>query len=109
VCLVDVFANGDDFSWSTMHRRRNEYYQRQVADEIGRSLYRVMSLLTSSSSIHVNVGQNVTFNTSSIVMSMGRLSSLSDLSNARLQGGFHFASSMSSPQDSGVLFRVSDE
>ena len=69
----DLFADGDDFSWQTIRRGRNQYYQRQLANQIEITTTRTLSLLTNALKIHLNVGQNMTINTSSIFMSLERL------------------------------------
>ena len=69
----DLFADGDDFSWETIQKGRNEYYQRQLANQIEITTTRTLSLLTNALKIHLNVGQNMTINTSSIFMSLERL------------------------------------
>ena len=69
----DLFADGDDFSWETIQRGRNQYYQRQLANQIEITTARTLSLLTNALKIHLNVGQNMTINTSSIFMSLESL------------------------------------
>ena len=68
-CL-DLFADGDDFSWQTIERGRNQYYQRQLSEQIQTKASATLDLLSSALKIHLNVGQNMTMNTSSLFMSM---------------------------------------
>ena len=70
---LDLFADGDDFSWQTIQRGRNQYYQRQLANQIEITTSRTLSLLTNAVKVHLNVGQNMTINTSSIFMSLETL------------------------------------
>ena len=65
-----LFADGDDFSWQTIQRGRNQFYQRQLANQIQTKTSATFDLLTSALKIHLNVGQNVTMNTSSLFMSV---------------------------------------
>jgi hypothetical protein len=69
---VDLFADGNDFSWTTMQRRRNLYYQKQLANQISEQLAAAISSMTRAMSIHLNTAQNLTINTSSISMTLGR-------------------------------------
>ena len=69
----DLFADGDDFSWQTIQRGRNQYYQRQLANQIEITTARTLSLLTNALKVHLNVGQNMTINASSIFMSLESL------------------------------------
>lgn len=78
--VVDLFADGNDFSWNTIARRRNLYYQNQLAQQIDDRMRETTKLLTETLNIHLNSGQNITMNSSSIVMILGRLSANS-LSN----------------------------
>ena len=65
-----LFADGDDFSWQTIERGRNQYYQRQLSNQIQTKTSATLDLLSSALKTHLNVGQNVTMNTSSLFMSM---------------------------------------
>ena len=72
--LEDLFANGDDFSWATLVKGRNAFYQKQMADQILRQADEATSLLTDALSIHLNVGQNFTMSTSSTFLALGKVS-----------------------------------
>jgi hypothetical protein len=72
--LEDLFANGDDFSWVTLMKGRNAFYQKQMADQILRQADEATSLLTDALSIHLNVGQNFTMSTSSTFLALGKVS-----------------------------------
>ena len=70
----DLFANGDDFSWTAIVKGRNAYFQKQMADQILRQVDEATSLLTDALGIHLNVGQNFTMHTSSSFLALGKVS-----------------------------------
>jgi hypothetical protein len=82
--LKDLFADGTDFSWETIEKGRNLYYQKQTANQINQQTNETISLLTSALNIHLNIGQNLTMNTSSVFMSLGTIS-INSLSNKVIQ------------------------
>jgi hypothetical protein len=67
---IDLFADGNDFSWETIAKGRNIYYQKQLANEIINQVNEIISLLTSSLNIHLNIGQDTIMNTSDVFMSL---------------------------------------
>jgi hypothetical protein len=77
---VDLFADGNDFSWETIQKNRNIYYQKQLANEIMNKMNEIVSLLTLSLNIHLNIGQDIIMNTSQAFMSL-ETKSLEYLSN----------------------------
>jgi len=77
---VDLFADGNDFSWETIQKNRNIYYQKQLANEIINQMNEVVSLLSSSLNIHLNIGQDIIMNTSQVFMSL-ETQSFESLSN----------------------------
>jgi hypothetical protein len=79
-----LFADGNDFSWNTIEKGRNLYYQKQTADQINSQTKETVSLLTSALNIHLNIGQNQTINTSSVFMSLETIS-VESLSNKLIQ------------------------
>ncbi len=81
---IDLFADGNDFSWETIQKGRNTYYQKQAANQIINQVNELISLLTSTLNIHINIGQNLTINTSSAFMSLATVS-ISSLSNKQIQ------------------------
>ena len=80
----DLFADGTDFSSSTIEKNRNIYYQKQQANAIIDQTIEIMSLLTNALKIHLNLGQNSTMNTPSIFMTLETLS-MESLSNKVIQ------------------------
>ena len=82
--LEDLFANGDDFSWVTLIKGRNAFYQKEMANQILRQVDEATSLLTDALSVHLNVGQNFTMSTSSTFLALGKVSSGVLLSHRRL-------------------------
>lgn len=84
VLKIDLFADGDDFSWTTIQKRRNLYYQQQLANQINEQSASTIALLTSALNIHLNIGQNLMFNTSSIFLSLETIS-IDSLANKIIQ------------------------
>ncbi len=108
----DLFADGNDFSWETIQKNRNIYYQKQLANEIINQMNEVVSLLSSSININLNIGQNSKINTSQVFMSLERqsLESLSNklvrqVGNAQIQLPENFNSNLST--NSKISIRVS--
>ncbi|CAF4409525.1 unnamed protein product, partial [Adineta steineri] len=64
----NLFADGNDFSWKTIEKGRNTYYQKQLATTISNQMNEIISLLTSTLNIHINIGQNLTIKTPSAFM-----------------------------------------
>jgi hypothetical protein len=54
----------------TIQKNRNLYYQQQTANQIITQSTETISLLTATLNIHLNIGQNVAMNTSSVLMSL---------------------------------------
>jgi hypothetical protein len=75
--LKDLFPTGDGL---TLSESRNIYYQKQLATELNIQVTEMNSLITSSVNIHLNVGQNLTMNTSQTFMSLETIS-IESLSN----------------------------
>jgi hypothetical protein len=76
----DLFADGNDFSWETIQKGRTIYYQKQMASKIAAQTTATLALLTAALNVHLNIGQNVTMNTSSAFMSLETVS-IESLSN----------------------------
>ncbi|UJR21041.1 hypothetical protein I4U23_024141 [Adineta vaga] len=66
----NLFADGDDFSWETMQKNRNTYYQKQLANKIMYQAKEIISLLSSILNIHLNIGQDIVMNTTQVFMSL---------------------------------------
>jgi hypothetical protein len=81
---IDLFADGNDFSWETVERGRNTYYQKQLAIQITSQITQINSLIISALNIYLNIGQNLTMNTSSVFMSL-ETTSISSLPNKLIQ------------------------
>jgi hypothetical protein len=71
---VDLFADGQDFSWSTIQTGRNRFYQRQLAEQIHRHSTHTIDSLTAALNLHLNVGQKSMLNTSSLFLSLETMS-----------------------------------
>jgi cysteine sulfinate desulfinase/cysteine desulfurase-like protein len=81
---IDLFADGNDFSWETIQKGRNIYYQKQSANQITNQVNKIISLLTSTLNIHLNIGQGLIMNTSEVFMSL-ETKSIESLSNKLIQ------------------------
>ncbi|CAF1599303.1 unnamed protein product, partial [Adineta ricciae] len=73
-----MFAAGDDFSLETIQTNRNLYYhQQQLAHQINIQMTELISLLTSTLNIHLNIGQDFHIQTSQVIMTLETKSSQS--------------------------------
>jgi len=79
-----LFADNNDFSWETIQRGRNNYYQQQMADTINTQSTETISLMTNTLRIHLNIGQQLIINSSSVFLS-DETTSISSLSNKLIQ------------------------
>ncbi|CAF1460939.1 unnamed protein product [Adineta steineri] len=71
---LNLFSDGNDFSTETIEKNRNVYYQKQVANQINSQVTEMISLLTSSLNIHLNIGQSSLMNTSQSFVSLETIS-----------------------------------
>ncbi|UJR17142.1 hypothetical protein I4U23_004038 [Adineta vaga] len=71
---LNLFGDGNDFSWSTIEKNRNVYYQKQLANEIVSKTKEIISLMTLSLNVHLNREQSLVLNTSEVLMSLERTS-----------------------------------
>ena len=83
-CNLDLFASGDDFSWRTIFNNRNQYYQKQLAEQIQHLTTETSQLITETLSFHTNLGQDLFINTSSMTLSYEKFIG-SSLTNKSLQ------------------------
>ncbi|CAF4361876.1 unnamed protein product, partial [Adineta steineri] len=70
----DLFSDGNDFSTETIEKNRNLYYQKQLANQINSQVTEIISLLTASLNIHLNIGQKYRMNTSQSFVSLETIS-----------------------------------
>ena len=70
---LDLFADGNDFSWATIQKGRNKFYQKRLATMIDQQTTEITSLLTRAMSIHLNRVQQWQMNTSSVFLSIESL------------------------------------
>ncbi|CAF1517802.1 unnamed protein product, partial [Adineta steineri] len=71
---LNLFSDGNDFSTATIEKNRNIYYQKQLANQINSQVTQMISLLTSSLNIHLNIGQKSIINTSQSFVSLETIS-----------------------------------
>ncbi|CAF1417136.1 unnamed protein product [Adineta steineri] len=71
---LNLFSDGNDFSTETIEKNRNIYYQKQLANQINSQVTKMISLLTSSLNIHLNIGQSSLMNTSQSFVSLETIS-----------------------------------
>ena len=77
----NMFADGDDFSVTTLERNRNMYYQQQGSNQLITQVENALSKAVTALSCHMNTGQTNTIDTPAISMvtkklEMNNLSSL---------------------------------
>jgi hypothetical protein len=84
IIYLDLFADGNDFSQETISKNRNIYYQKQTANQITIQTTETISLVTNALNIHLNIGQNIKMNSSSIFMSL-ETASFESLSNKLIE------------------------
>ncbi|CAF1302442.1 unnamed protein product [Adineta ricciae] len=80
----NLFSDGTDFSWEAIQKGRNTYYQNQLANEITEQVQKILSVITSTINIHLNIGQNLQINTPSAFMTLETVS-LRALSSKQVQ------------------------
>ncbi|CAF1533194.1 unnamed protein product, partial [Adineta steineri] len=71
---LNLFSDGNDFSTEIIEKNRNIYYQKQLANQINSQVTQMISLLTSSLNIHLNIGQSSLINTSQSFVSLETIS-----------------------------------
>ena len=111
---LDLFADGDDFSWETIETNRNTYYQKQLANQVINRANELISLLTTSLGLHLNTGQGFHLDTSQMMMSLETKSiqSLSTaftkpIGNARVQLPENLSSHLGNHQSISIRVRLS--
>ncbi|UJR09103.1 hypothetical protein I4U23_013350 [Adineta vaga] len=77
-------SSSDSTDSSSIEERRNLYYQKKLANEIQVQSTQIISFVTSSLKIHLNVGQNLLINTSQTFMSLETIS-IESLSNKTIK------------------------
>ncbi|CAF4426492.1 unnamed protein product, partial [Adineta steineri] len=96
----------------SVEQNRNIYYQKQLANQINTQVTAIISLITSSINIHLNIGQNSIINTSQTYMSLETISTQS-LSNRIVKqignAQFHIPSdfNLNTNDNSSISVRVS--
>lgn len=83
-CDIGLFVDGDDHSWESVRKGRNVYYQQEKVKEMIDRTKKTISLLSDALNNHLNVGQNQTINTSSVLMSYQTMT-IASLSNKTIQ------------------------
>ena len=74
MCDSGVFLDGNDFSQEAVEKGRNEYYQKQLANQLTTKVNEILSFLSSAMDIHLNIGQRSTINTANAFMSIETIS-----------------------------------
>lgn len=67
--VKDLFASGSDFSSATIDKNRNLYYQNQLSQEIQSSVNKIIRMTTEAFKVHMNIGQDLMINSSSVFVS----------------------------------------
>ena len=68
-----MFADGNDFSSSTIEKGRNLFYQNELKEKIQNEMKELQMKLKEGLNIHLNVNQTFLLNSSSIVFSITKL------------------------------------
>lgn len=68
--IIELFYSSKDFFADGNDNIRNIYYQKQSANEINIRVTEIISLLTCSLNIHLNLDQNIIINTSQVFLSL---------------------------------------
>lgn len=66
----NLFADGDDFSWNTLQKGKIFYFQKKLADQFNEKITNMISLLTSSVKLHLNLDQQFIIDTPQVFMSL---------------------------------------
>ncbi|CAF1090184.1 unnamed protein product [Adineta ricciae] len=80
---LNLFADGNDFSWETIEKNRNLYYQKELANQILDQMNTLISKITSAMNIHLTLNQNLLVNTSAVFMLIEKRT-LQSLTNIKL-------------------------
>ena len=114
MCDLGLFLDGNDFSQEAIEKGRNEYYQKQLADQLTTKVNEILSLLSSAMDIHLNIGQKSIINTANAYMSTETISAdgllnknIQQVANAQIQLPSQFNSNLS--RDSPLSLRVCSE
>ena len=114
MCDLDVFLDGNDFSHDAIEKGRNEYFQKQLANQLTNQMNEILSLLTSAMSIHLNIGQKSIINTPNAYISMETISAeellnkkIHQVGNAQIQLPSQFNSNFD--RNSTLSLRVCSE
>ena len=81
---LGLFLDGNDFSYDAIEKGRNQYYQKQLANQLASQANQILSLLSSALNTHLNIGQKSIINTPNVYMSMETIS-MNKLSNKNIQ------------------------
>ncbi|CAF1272127.1 unnamed protein product [Adineta ricciae] len=81
---LNLFADGNDFSWETVEKNRNLYYQKELANQILDQMNTLISKITSAMNIHLTLNQNLLVNTSEVFMLIEKRT-LQSLTNIKLE------------------------
>ncbi|CAF1353863.1 unnamed protein product [Adineta ricciae] len=107
---LKLFVDGNDFSMEKINENRNRFYQEKLAKEIIEKVDEIISLVTSSFNIHLNIGQKMIIDTPETFVSFEVLSieSLSNKSIKQVGGAeIHLSSNVtSSLENNSPVFLV---
>ena len=85
---------------------KNTYYQQKIADQVANQMNELVSRLTSTLNIHINVGQQLVINTSEVFMSL-ESQTMQSLSNKQfIDGLIRFPSITTNQNNSKIFIRV---
>jgi len=81
---IELYSDEKSISYETIQKNRNIFYQKRLANEIQEKVKKIISLLSLSINIHLNLEQNFIINTSEVFSSLKTLS-FQSLSNQILK------------------------
>ena len=81
---IELYSDEKSISYETIQKNRNIFYQKRLANEIQEKVKKIISLLSLSINIHLNLEQNLIINTSKVFSSLKTLS-FQSLSNQILK------------------------
>ena len=108
---IELYSDEKSISYETIQKNRNIFYQKRLANEIQEKVKKIISLLSLSINIHLNLEQNFIINTSEVFSSLKTLSCqslsnqiLKQVGNALVQFPSQFNSNLN--QNQTISLRV---
>ena len=107
--IEELFVDENDFSMKKINENRNRFYQEKFAKEMIEKVDEIISLVTSSFNIHLNIGQKMIIDTPETFVSFETISiesisnkSVQQIGKAEIHLSFNITSSFK--KNSSVIF-----